>query len=249
MSTTARRPGLILPLFAVLVGLAVLLSLGAWQLQRLEWKEGLISRIEQRANAAPMSLAEALSIQDENGDIEYLRVTVTGSFLHDAEMRLFAPGPEGSGWHIITPLRAQSGAYVLVNRGYVPDGLVETMDRPPGEVTITGLLRAPEEPGPFTPENEPENNVWFWRDFGAMTAYASQALQPPSPVETLPFFLDAEDTGDGVWPRGGITRLELPNRHLEYALTWFGMAGALVVVGGLWLRARFKDRGNSGDGS
>lgn len=246
MTTTARRPGLILPLVAILAGLAVLLALGIWQLQRLDWKQSLISRIEQRASAEPITLPDALAIREETGDIEYLRVTVTGIFRHDAEMRLFSPGPEGSGWHIITPFRAQSGAHVLINRGYVPAGAVDDMDRPLGEVTITGLLRAPEEPGPFTPENEPENNIWFWRDLDAMSTYADRTIMTRSLFQVHPFFLDAGDTGDGLWPRGGVTRLELPNRHLEYALTWFGMAGALVVVGGLWLRARSKDRREAG---
>ena len=249
MSKTARRPGLILPLVAIVAGLAVLMSLGIWQVQRLEWKQGLISRIEQRASAEPMSLREALAVMEETGDVEYLRVTVTGSYWHDAEMRLFSPGPEGSGWHIITPLRARSGGHVLVNRGYVPEGLIDGMDRPVGQVAITGLLRAPEAPGAFTPDNEPENNIWFWRDLDAMSTYADRIILTRSRFQVLPFFVDAENAGDDLWPRGGVTRLELPNRHLEYALTWFGMAGALVVVGGFWLRARFRDRRVQGGGS
>ncbi|MEO1199425.1 MAG: SURF1 family protein [Pseudomonadota bacterium] len=233
------------PTIACLPALAILIALGVWQIQRLEWKEGLISRIDDRVAADPLFLHEAMGRFDETGDIEYLRVSASGVYIHDAEMYLFAHGPEGLGWHVITPFRTRPGGYILVNRGYVPDRALDEMPRSTDFVTITGLLRGPGEPNQFTPDNEPDNNVWYWRDLGAMESYAGRIVMTRNRFQVLPFFLDVEEEGDDLWPRGSVTRLDLPNRHLEYALTWFGMAVALTVVYVLFVRSRLRRRNSN----
>ena len=94
-------------------------------------------------------------------------------------------------------------------------------------VTVTGIVRMPEIQGLFIPDNEPEANRWFWRDLKAM----AQSMFPGGTVALAPFFLEAEKSEvPGGWPEGGQTRAELPNNHLQYAITWFLLAACLVVI-------------------
>lgn len=225
-----RGRGLIWPAVATLVGVAMLIALGNWQMRRLAWKEGLIAAIAERVHAEPIALAEA---ERRGGDVEYLRVKAAGTLLNDHELDFYAfDEQDGVGWHILTPLHLADGSVAFVNRGFVPDELKDAARRrdgqPGSEIEIVGLARKPETPGAFTPANDAQKNVWYWRDLSAM---AAAALAPDKP-RVVPFVVDAElePRPPGGWPRGGVTRLELPNRHLEYALTWYGLAAALVGV-------------------
>jgi surfeit locus 1 family protein len=225
------------------LALAVLVGLGTWQVQRLHWKEGLIARIEARANAAPVGIEEALGRWRETGDIEYLRVAIAGRFRHAGELHLYAIGASGEpGWRIVTPFETLAGPIVLVDRGFVPDALKAASTRAAGQiegqVTVVGLARAPGEQGLFSPDNEVERNIWFWRDLKGMGV---TSLDAGEQARVAPFFIEAE-TGvlPGGWPRGGATRLVLPNRHLEYALTWYGLAAALLAVYTSFLLSRRK---------
>ncbi len=91
---------------------------------------------------------------------------------------------------------------------------------------VVGLIRAPGRAGLFTPANDIARNLWYWRDLAGM----SQSVLGAQAPSIVPFFVDAEVAAGSDWPRGGVTRLTLPNRHLEYALTWFGLAAALIAV-------------------
>ncbi|MFL5079782.1 MAG: SURF1 family protein [Microvirga sp.] len=236
---------LILPALAALIGFAVLVSLGTWQLQRRAWKLDLIERIEARAYATPGALPPesewaAWSPQAQ----EYRRVRVTGRFLYDKEAPVHGllPGPQPGqpiqGFYLLTPLELRDGSVVIVNRGFVPTELRDPGRRPgsdpAGEVTFTGLMRAPEKRGWFVPENDPARNVWFTRD-------ADEIARAKGLARVAPFLIDAGAGPDaGGWPRGGQTRLSIPNDHLQYALTWFGLALTLAGVFGAfaWRRRR-----------
>ena len=236
-----KRAGLVLPGLFALLGLIVLTGLGTWQLQRLHWKEGLTARIEARAGAEPVTLDEAVARQAKTGDIEYLRVRAAGRFLYEGERHFFAVSGKGPGWHVYTPLVTQSGRTVIVNRGFVPDRLKDPSTRSQGQQaeaqTVTGLARAPGVQGLFTPDNDRQANSWYWRDLEGMASGLNLAAKGP----LVPFFLEAEK-GDvaGGWPKGGVTRLSLPNRHLEYALTWYGLAGTLLAVFAVFARGRLR---------
>lgn len=230
MLSALRARGLLWPAVMTLIGVVFLVALGNWQMRRLAWKEGLIAAIAERAHAAPISLADA---EQRGGDVEYLRVKATGKLLNDRELDFYAFDEQaGVGWHIVTPLQLADGSIVFVNRGFVPDELKDSAKRqegrPAGDVEIVGLARKPETPGAFTPANDAVKNVWYWRDIPAMAA----AAVPGDKARVAPFVVDAElePRPPGGWPRGGVTRLELPNRHLEYALTWYGLAAALLGV-------------------
>lgn len=233
MLSALRAKGLLWPAVATVVGIAFLIGLGNWQMRRLAWKEGLIAAIAERTRAEPIALDEAERRAAGGGDVEYLHVKARGRFIHDKELDFYAVDEQsGPGYHLLTPLRLADGGIVFVNRGYVPDGLKDPAKRavgePAGEVEIVGLARRPETPGAFTPANDAGKNIWYWRDLPAM---AAAALAPATP-RLVPFVIEAEIDAQAPagWPKGGVTRLEVPNRHLEYALTWYGLAGALLAV-------------------
>jgi surfeit locus 1 family protein len=221
---------------AMLAALALLVGLGVWQLQRLEWKEGLIAKIETRSKGPAISLEEATIMADQGQDPSYYRVRVTGRFDHTKEQYLFAVSDGNTGWRVITPLKTQDGKIVLVDRGFVPSNLRDPSTRAggqiEGDVTVTGIVRMPDTQRLFTPDNEPDANQWFWRDLTSM----AQSMFPETPKELAPFLLEAEK-GEvpGGWPEGGQTRLEIPNNHLQYAITWFLLAACLVVIYGVYV--------------
>ena len=238
-----RTKGLLGFTALALAALAVLIGLGVWQLERLQWKEGLIAEIEARSTGAPITIAEALAIARQGRDPDYYRVRVEGRFHHDKERYLFAQSlADGTpGWHVITPLETTGGDMVLVDRGFVPDVLKEASSRASGQVegvvTVTGIVRSPEIQGSFVPDNEREANRWFWRDLGAM----ARSMFPEGTVEMAPFFFDAEKSDvPGGWPEGGQTRLELPNNHLQYAITWFLLALCLLVIYAVYVRGIYR---------
>jgi surfeit locus 1 family protein len=236
MRLSHLRP-LLAPGFATLLALAVLLSLGVWQLERKAWKESLIVRIETRAHGEPSEIVPEAQWQDwQAEEDEFRRVRVTGTFLHDSEIAVHGlsaqRGSPVQGYYIYTPLRLAGGATVFVNRGFVPKELRDPAHRtespPPGEVTITGLVRAPDARGWFMPDNRPDRNEWFTRDLATMAS--ARDLR-----RVAPFWIDAQPiAGASGWPRPGQTRLAIPNNHLGYALTWFGLALTLIGVFGAW---------------
>lgn len=238
MSTAipSGRPwrSLVAPGLVALAAFAVLLSLGFWQLERRAWKEDLVARIQARAFAeAGAIVPEADWPRWQASADEFRRVGLTGTFLHAFETPIYglAPGERGAprqGYYLFTPLRLADGAIVVVNRGFVPLELKESSTRPEsqpaGPVSVTGLVRAPEARGWFVPENDPAQNRWFSRD--PKTIASARGLD-----RVAPFYVEADATPNpGGWPKGGQTRLALPNNHLQYALTWFGIALMLVAV-------------------
>ena len=209
-------------------------------MRRLAWKEDLIAKIEARVHASPVALPdEATWASLKPDDYEYRHVTLRGTFEHDKELLIFrASGPnEGlsqPGYVVITPLRMESGASVLIARGFVPEAFKDPATRPQGQltglVTLNGLMRAPEPRNAFTPADSPEKGLWYTRDPAAMASALKIA-------RAAPFSIDADGTPlPGGWPKAGVTVVSIKNDHLSYALTWYGLAATLVVLIGfiLW---------------
>jgi len=233
--------GLLLFTAASAAALALLIGLRVWQLQRLEWKQGLIAQIEARTKAEPVPLAEAVTRARAGEDVSYLRVRVEGRFDNAEERYLYAISDGTSGWHVITPLQTPEGDVVLIDRGFVPDAFKDPASRSGSQfddaVTVTGLARPPEAQTLFIPDNEIQQNRWFWRDLGAMT----RSMFPNGTKDVAPFFLEAERSDvPGGLPLGGQTRLDLPNSHLQYAITWFLLALCLVVIYVIYVRSRWR---------
>ncbi len=233
MLSKFRAKGLVWPTVMTVVGVAFLIGLGNWQMRRLAWKQGLIGAIAERTHADSVPLAAVEARAAEGGDPEYARVKVEGRLLNDHELDFYDFDEQlGPGYHVVTPLKRADGSVVFVNRGFVPDGLKDPAKRAAGQlagdVAIIGLVRVPAAAGAFTPANDTAKNVWYWYDLKAMRAAALGADK----ARLVPFIVDAEadPAPPGGFPRGGTTRLELPNRHLEYAMTWYGLAGGFIIV-------------------
>ncbi len=211
----------------------ILLALGTWQVQRLQWKEALIATISERIHAAPLPLADIEAKLATGADVDYWPVIAQGRFLHRGERHFLATHDGQSGFFVYTPLQLVDGRIVFVNRGFVPYDLKDPAKRQEGqvegEVSVTGLARDPlaEKPSSIVPDNDPAQNIFFWKDVEAMAASAGL----PEGMEVLPFFIDAGTAPNpGGWPVGGVTLIELPNNHLQYAVTWYGLAAALAGV-------------------
>ncbi|WP_341987536.1 SURF1 family protein [Azorhizobium sp. AG788] len=227
--------GRVLSIAVLLLAFAALVGLGSWQMERRAWKLDLIQQVEARADAPARALPPsgqwpALTRASD----EYAHVRVTGTFDHSKEALVYTVlsepnGPlRGPGFTVITPLMLPDGASVLINRGFVPtdkrDPAARQEGQVAGEVTVTGLLRFAEEASSFVPDNDAARNAWYRRDPAAIAA--ARGLS-----RAAPFMIDADATPNpGGLPQGGETRLLFPNRHLEYALTWYGLAVTMLAV-------------------
>ena len=226
----------ILPVtLASLAALAVLITLGTWQLQRLQWKEELISAVESRVETAPVDLpSRALWQTLDVEEIIYQPVRARGrdvgeSFYVFTTISSPQNGPyAGQGYWVLTPLVTQEGGVLFVNRGFIPISMkadFAAQGLPSGEIEVTGLVKPDEPPAFFTPEPDPERNLFYSRDVNAMAAAAGLASRP-----VAPFYIDALESGEGGLPQARETLLSFPNNHLGYALTWYGLALTLIGV-------------------
>lgn len=236
------RKSTIAVLVFMVVGIAILCALGTWQVKRLHWKEGLIAKVEQRTALAPMELDDFLSRQMLEDNWPYSPVMTSGVYDHSKEVYFFATSIRGrSGWNVHTPMLLDNGKYLIVNRGFIPYDMRDPEKRLEGQVTgkqeLSGLVRVPETERPNTwfPENIPEKRELYWRDHDLM----SELMGKSEGREFLPFFVDANDAPvEGGWPKGGTTIIAFSNNHLQYAVTWYGLALALFGVGSYFLYSR-----------
>ena len=206
--------------------LAVLLGLGTWQVQRLHWKLGILAQIA-RAEAAP---AIPLPVQPE----PFTKVRLTGQLRDDlsasygAEVRDTRAGPE-LGTHLIVPLQRADGDIILVDRGWVP-GKRPRPTALAGEVTVEGYIHPSDTPGPFSATDNPATRQFYTLDTAAIAA--ALGLR-----HVAPFILVAMGSPPpSGYPVPARHLPQPPNNHLSYAITWYGLAVALVVIFALWAR-------------
>jgi surfeit locus 1 family protein len=214
---------------AAAIGMAILIALGVWQLQRLKWKEGLLAHVAALQTAQAQPIGPVLDGLSRGRDVDFTRVAVTCPGLASAPfVELYSVRDGQAGARLISACPVDSLRYrtVLVDRGFVVDTVSA---RPPVDaaaqapVLLVGVLRVPERGNFVTPKNRPDR--WFTRDAAGMAA----ALRVPQPA---PVFLMAETATNPEWKALVPAPLpaEIPNRHFEYALTWFGLAGSLACV-------------------
>lgn len=219
-------PGL-WPTVATMIALAVLLGLGTWQVERLQWKRSLIAERQAQLAAPPQTLPAA---SDKWGEWEFRPAVVEGVFRHDLEQLFGVAAIDGQlGHHALTPLIRPDGRAVLVDRGWVPADRAHPAARRegqvPGVVRVSGIARyrGDDRPGWFTPNNQPKERLWYWYDLAAL----ERALG----LKLLPVVLEADAAPNpGGLPIGGQTRIELTNNHLQYAITWYGLAAGLLAI-------------------
>jgi surfeit locus 1 family protein len=224
---TARLRLLLWPGMMAAAMLAVLLGLGTWQVQRLHWKRALLAQIAhaEAAPAAPMP-------RDPE---PFTKVQVTGRLRGDlsasygAEVRDTAAGPQ-LGTALIVPLELEDGDDVLVERGWIPEQRARAIALPNGDVTVEGYVRPGDTPGLFSARDNPATRQFYTLDPAAMGA----ALGLP---RVAPFILVAMGpTPPERYPDPAKHLPQPPNNHLSYAITWYGLAVALVVIFVLWAR-------------
>lgn len=268
--TQLRQARLLWPSILTLLGLAILVLLGNWQMHRLAWKNDLIAKVEARAKAAPVSLEAVMGtytgsqVENTPDAIEFMRVLVKGRFLNDHEFHVWNPGKLGPSWSVVTPLTLSnplgaSGSYplttLLVTRGTVPEAKLAPASRadgnPEGEVEFVGRVRLGRV-GTFSSAPNIAKNEWYEFDIDAMRLATVKALvagpTTGSPQEAIaivaPFFIEAETaTGGPDGPQPELGKVNLTNRHLEYALTWYGLAATLLGVYLAYAFARLRHRG------
>ena len=221
---------------AICAGLLFLsfISLGIWQVIRLQWKLDLIARVEQRVHAAPQDVPVAANWAQVNAaQDEYRHVHLSGTYLYQYTSLVLASTELGPGYWVMTPLRMDNSNIVWINRGYIPTAIAgqfpsATTKTSDVGVVIAGLLRISEPNGGFLRHNDPITQRWFSRDIAALNA--SHHLH-----QAAPFFVDLEAKPDASpaeakeYPVPGLTVITFHNSHLVYALTWFALA--LMVAG------------------
>lgn len=233
------------------VALAILIALGVWQLYRLQWKLGVLARRDALIAAEPRPLDQVLSAQASARSLDMVRVSVTCPGLAQAPAaRLFSLVDGEVVNRLISVCRLNgTGGYnaILVDRGSVPADVTAPPNLDPAAqtpVALTGVLRDPAANGgnPLTrwiaPETSQEadgGTLWMRYDPPAMAA----ALGAEN---AAPVFLAAETSSNPDWPalKPGLPAVEIPNRHLEYALTWFALAAVMLTIYAAMLTKRLK---------
>ncbi|MCX7899327.1 MAG: SURF1 family protein [Methylocystis sp.] len=224
---------LVVPAVATAITFAIFVGLGAWQLRRLDEKEALIARVERGYNEAPTEAPQRDEWHTLTPDkYEYRHVRVTGQYEGGREALVFAVTPEGfgnePGFNVVTPFRLASGGVILVERGFAPRSKATADKRaapPSGELTLTGHLRAPQPHSAFTPADDPARGLFFTRDPAVMAK--AMGIDDVAPFTLA---LDAPGDASADAPRPIPHRPTFPNSHLQYALTWFGLALADILI-------------------
>ncbi|MFO1210206.1 MAG: SURF1 family protein [Amaricoccus sp.] len=217
---------MIVPLLFGILGVTVLVWLGVWQVHRLAWKTALLAEIDARLAAAPVSVPPA---PDPDRD-RYLHVAARGE-IAPGELDVYTSVPDrGVGYRIVVPLVLDDGRKILLDRGFVP---IEAKDTPRrlGPIAIEGTLAWPDETDRFTPEPDRTKDIWFARDVPLMA----------DALGTLPVMLVTATSDDPSGPMPLPQTVDIPNNHLQYAITWFGLAMAWTLMTG-YLLYRIKRR-------
>jgi cytochrome oxidase assembly protein ShyY1 len=227
--------------------MAAFIALGVWQLQRRVAKHALIAALTERLAAQPVALPPPPQWSTLNADNdEFRRVSFTASYAPLPDAMVYSSGSavrkdaSGPGTWAFLPARLPTGEMVVIDAGFVENTMQDRalQDRAVtklvtrGPVTLTGYLRFPEEPGWLTPAENRTKRLWFVRDHLLMASALGWGT-------VAPFYIDLEQPvpENGI-PRPGPLDVHLKDDHLQYAITWFALAGAVLIAFGVWVRGR-----------
>ncbi len=254
MLSRLQGKGLLAPSLAALLAFAMLVGLGTWQWHRKSWKEDLIATIDTRIAATPTppeqwSNLDCRPMQEVGlaASCEFKMVRLSGRFDHGGERHIFtnvprvSSAPGGPGYWILTPfeLDGQPGSRIFVNRGFVPQARKEVAGRSEGQISdrveLVGQIRSTEQRSWFTNDNSPKANVWYLRNPRELLEVGPAESGPPGWQTAGPDPMELYVEQISPTPPGGLpaprpSRIEFPNRHLEYALTWWGLSVTLIGV-------------------
>lgn len=225
MTQQPRR--LFWPAVTTLAMLIVLIGLGAWQVERLRWKQDVLTRIALAETSLPVPLTQIPP--------PYTKVETNGrlrgdlSVLYGAEVRDTPTGPK-MGAHLIEPLERDGAPPLLVDRGWVPLAPSAPLDLPAGPVAVTGFVRPPEQAGWFSAADNPAERHFY--TLNPLVIGAALRLKDPEPFVLVALGPKPPTS----WPEPAHHLPQPPNNHLSYAITWFGLAGTLIVIFALYAR-------------
>ncbi len=218
--------------FFVVPAFIILCVLGSWQMQRLSWKSNLIEEYNTKFNKAPLNLNE--NFKNLSGN-RFRRVIVNGIFDHNKEINIIGKTYEGNaGFHIVTPFITENSNTIYINRGWVPKKYVSQTSRKfslvEGKTQIIGLIRMPQTKGYFVPNNEPKNGFWF-------TVIPSEFNEQFNLNAEKKFYIVELKVGDELkLPIPANGEIQIPNNHLQYAITWYSLAIGLIIIYFAWHR-------------
>lgn len=206
--------------------LAILLGLGTWQLERLKWKNNIVAERTERLSFPPIYISDVE--KDKWASLEFRRIIVRGYYMHKGEMLIVNKVRKGqAGFHLITPFKAETGPILFVNRGWVPNGWREgvvNQARETEPIELIGTLRIGGRQNRWLPQNEPAKDIWFFVDVEQMAARTGS-------TNHYPYLIELTTTQGGAsYPKAKQAMINIRNKHLEYALTWYGLALTLVVI-------------------
>ena len=237
------RSSIVVPVLFALAAVATFLLLGTWQLQRKAWKEGLIKTMSERISAAPIDLpARALWPYLDARHDEFRHVRFSATFVPGMGALVYAgagashtdtPGP---GYWVFALARTGSGENIVINRGFVADVRRDVVKdaEPSSNVAVVsgvvlGVMRWPQAAGYFTPKDDPDHSLWFVRDHLAIATGKGWS-------NVAPFYVDLElPVPPGGLPSPATPTVQLRNEHLQYAITWYGLAAVVSIMFGYWL--------------
>jgi surfeit locus 1 family protein len=226
------RKSILIPLIFGIAGVAVLVGLGKWQVERLAWKEDILADIAAHISAEPVALPETIGPERDR----YLPVAVTGE-IGDAALRVLVSQKQvGAGYRVISVLDTGTRR-VLLDRGFVKVS-ADIPAPPEGEITVTGNLHWPDERLSSTPENDVAGNMWFARDIAQMAEVLGT-----EPVLIVARALSVPEAGVSPLP---VDTSGIPNDHLSYAITWLSLAAIWAAMTGVFIwRMRQAERGKT----
>lgn len=220
---------LLAPIVIGLLGAAILVALGVWQVQRLHWKEAILAEIDATIAGEAQPLPQLISPADQR----YMPVELEGRFGDGALYVLVSTQGDGPGWRVISDFTTEDGRRVLVDRGFTPVAQKDAT-RPDPKATIDGNLHWPDDRTSATPANDPVGNIWYARDIADMADRLDT-----EPLLVVARSIDPADPGIRPMP---VDSSGIRNDHLQYAGTWFSLAAAWLLMTGVWIRHRLQGK-------
>ena len=208
------------------MALLILVSLGTWQLERLRWKTDILSSMKESLSLPPLKITS--QVIDNIDQYSFRRIQLTGNYLYKDNITIYSKVfNKKVGKHLIVPLETKYGI-ILVNRGFIPSDFNIENNIKSGEISINGIVKFQQKINYFTPNNNVIKNEWYYININEVSNFLSLPL--------LNFYIVEENNIEEKYPVGSQYNINIPNDHLQYAITWFSLALALCIFMNIFWR-------------